>query len=88
MGRSAPYGQVRSLALGRNVRFIDRLDALKMAQQSVTQPQPEAQEENEIAGKLLVRKGGLEPPRFYPPDPKSLCEMLKHQYLRGCDAHH
>jgi hypothetical protein len=21
--------------------------------------------------KLLVRKGGLEPPRFYPPDPKS-----------------
>jgi DNA-binding winged helix-turn-helix (wHTH) protein len=59
------------LLSGRNVRFIDRLDALKMAQQSATQPQPEAQEENEIAGKSLVRKGGLEPPRFYPPDPKS-----------------
>jgi hypothetical protein len=24
-----------------------------------------------IAANLLVRKGGLEPPRFYPPDPKS-----------------
>jgi integrase len=50
------------LLSGRNVRFIDRLDALKMAQQSATQPQPEAQEENEIAGKSLVRKGGLENP--------------------------
>jgi hypothetical protein len=59
------------LLSGRNVRFIDRLDALKMAQQSATQPQPGAQEGNEIAGKSLVRKGGLEPPRFYPPDPKS-----------------
>ncbi len=26
---------------------------------------------NPEARKLLVRKGGLEPPRFYPPDPKS-----------------
>jgi hypothetical protein len=25
----------------------------------------------QIGPKLLVRKGGLEPPRFYPPDPKS-----------------
>jgi hypothetical protein len=25
----------------------------------------------ESGPKLLVRKGGLEPPRFYPPDPKS-----------------
>ena len=25
----------------------------------------------ETGPKLLVRKGGLEPPRFYPPDPKS-----------------
>jgi hypothetical protein len=24
-----------------------------------------------ISSELLVRKGGLEPPRFYPPDPKS-----------------
>src|ERR1700741_5367068 len=24
-----------------------------------------------VGPKLLVRKGGLEPPRFYPPDPKS-----------------
>jgi hypothetical protein len=24
-----------------------------------------------ISSSLLVRKGGLEPPRFYPPDPKS-----------------
>src|ERR1700751_1173848 len=26
---------------------------------------------SEIGPKRLVRKGGLEPPRFYPPDPKS-----------------
>ena len=25
---------------------------------------------NRMHWKLLVRKGGLEPPRFYPPDPK------------------
>ena len=25
----------------------------------------------EVLCKSLVRKGGLEPPRFYPPDPKS-----------------
>jgi integrase len=30
-----------------------------------------AKSENSISRKLLVRKGGLEPPRFYPPDPKS-----------------
>jgi hypothetical protein len=24
-----------------------------------------------VGPKLVVRKGGLEPPRFYPPDPKS-----------------
>src|SRR5207249_3053047 len=28
-----------------------------------------------IGTKLLVRKGGLEPPRFYPPDPKC-CVLL------------
>ncbi len=27
--------------------------------------------EKGMSHKLLVRKGGLEPPRFYPPDPKS-----------------
>jgi hypothetical protein len=27
-------------------------------------------EENVAEGYTLVRKGGLEPPRFYPPDPK------------------
>jgi hypothetical protein len=26
---------------------------------------------SKIGPNLLVRKGGLEPPRFYPPDPKS-----------------
>ena len=25
----------------------------------------------QLLGESLVRKGGLEPPRFYPPDPKS-----------------
>jgi integrase len=64
------------LLSGRNVRFIDRLDALKL---SATQTQPEQNSASEEKQKSptshwkesLVRKGGVEPPRVTPPDPKS-----------------
>jgi hypothetical protein len=36
----------------------------------------------------LVRKGGLEPPRFYPPDPKSVTPLLKHAYVKAFAAAH
>jgi hypothetical protein len=51
--------------------FTDRMEALYLPQPDATQAQPEPEKQEPRMAKLLVRKGGLEPPRFYPPDPKS-----------------
>ena len=42
------------------------------------------QSEKAIPRNSLVRKGGLEPPRFYPPDPKSGASANSATFARAC----
>src|ERR1700739_3927260 len=63
--RSAPDGAFARIGLQTLSREAKRLYCVGAEAGST-----EMKDSKEI-GRILVRKGGLEPPRFYPPDPKS-----------------
>ena len=61
------------LVSGRNVGFIDRLDAKKEAQPSATQAQPESEQERETAASDWCERGDSNPHGF----PRQILSLVR-----------